>query len=275
MTRKVKVCLIGDPAVGKTSLIRRFVYSRFDDDYISSLGTKVSQKNMDFKDNRGQPLEVMMMIWDIAGQREFQSILMSGLKGSKGVFLVADLTRMDTIEHLDHWFDSIQKAAPQAHIVFLANKSDLPDQVFSNEDLESTLKNKVSTIMLTSAKDGSNVEEAFRYMGRITLEEKKSSNEMPATQSPKEEQGSRMMKLEDRLIQNFCDYLGDDELGMNIVRKQFDALHIDFRDPSEAELKKLSNKLLEVAKDFKDPQSLARYKQKQFKILEEYFGIKE
>ena len=91
MQQKIsKICIVGDPAVGKTSLIRRFVFDKYDDKYISTLGTKISKKDVLYNDKK---IEMTMMIWDVIGQQSFKSIHKSAFKGAKGAFIVCDLTR--------------------------------------------------------------------------------------------------------------------------------------------------------------------------------------
>ena len=77
----LKVCLLGDGAVGKTSLVHRFVYDVFDDKYIMSFGTKVSKKTVELADAR-----VDLMIWDILGQKTHESLHSAYYRGAVGAF---------------------------------------------------------------------------------------------------------------------------------------------------------------------------------------------
>jgi len=94
-----KVVLLGDAAVGKTSLIRRFVHASFDERYISTLGTNISKKTVTVEGPRG-PLEIVQTIWDVVGQADFQSVQRFALKGSRGLVLVCDSTRYETFDEL-------------------------------------------------------------------------------------------------------------------------------------------------------------------------------
>ena len=85
---KVKVCLVGEKAVGKTSLIRRYVLNMFDDGYITTIGTKVSKKEVMVNDT----IKVTMLIWDILGQDEFQFLHATYYQGSAGALIVCDGT---------------------------------------------------------------------------------------------------------------------------------------------------------------------------------------
>src|SRR6058998_257115 len=99
---KIKVCLVGEAAVGKTSLIRRFVLDDFDDKYIQTLGTKVSKKELSLPGPAGDgKLKVDMTIWDIMGQKGFRELLKEAyFYGAKGIFAVCDVTRRVTLDDL-------------------------------------------------------------------------------------------------------------------------------------------------------------------------------
>src|SRR2546429_9654034 len=92
---KVKVCLIGEAAVGKTSLIRRFVLDKFDDKYIQTLGTKVSKKTVESASGGGTGgVRIEMTVWDITGQKEFRELLKEAyFYDARGLIAVCDVTR--------------------------------------------------------------------------------------------------------------------------------------------------------------------------------------
>src|SRR5437870_11959642 len=99
---KAKVCLVGDVAVGKTSLIRRFVQDEFDDRYIATVGTKVTKKSVDVT-WKGAPAMLDMMVWDIMGEKERKTVVRGAyVEGSRGVIAVCDLTRKDTFSDLNN-----------------------------------------------------------------------------------------------------------------------------------------------------------------------------
>ena len=96
---KKKVCLLGSFAVGKTSLVERFVHNRFDEKYLTTIGVKISQKALppiESKRDR-QMIQHTFLIWDIAGLEKFDSVEMSYFRGAAGALVVADLTRPETI----------------------------------------------------------------------------------------------------------------------------------------------------------------------------------
>ncbi|MCK4717973.1 MAG: GTP-binding protein, partial [Thermoplasmata archaeon] len=165
-----KFVLLGDEAVGKTSLIRRFVTESFDDKYISTIGTKVTKKNMDMRKD-GQLYSIHMMIWDMVGQKNFKLILRSALKGAQGLIMVCDLTRRSTLDSLmEYWFPEVEKCCGKIPMVFLANKSDIVGEAqFELEDLEDVARQHDALFYLTSAKTGENVERTFLALGKASL----------------------------------------------------------------------------------------------------------
>jgi small GTP-binding protein len=167
LTLKSKVCLVGESAVGKTSLIRKFVLNSFDDQYISTIGTKVCKKPMVFE-HAGVQVAIDMMIWDIMGQSSFRTLLQDAyFYGASGIIAVCDATRRETLSALDGWVESVRQVAGDVPMVMLANKSDLKAQVqVSESDLElKARRHKASSWHFTSAKTGENVAEAFQAIG--------------------------------------------------------------------------------------------------------------
>lgn len=159
-TYQKKVCLIGDFAVGKTSLIRRFVDGIFDDKYLTTVGVVVSRKLLILEDS-----SIKLLVWDLAGGRDFS--LPGYLAGVAGALLVCDLTRASTLAVLRAYAQQIRDVNPQAMLVLLANKSDLVDErAITDEQLQSMSVEIEAPILLTSAKSGENVEAAFLLMGR-------------------------------------------------------------------------------------------------------------
>ncbi len=168
---KVKICLVGNSAVGKTSLIRKYVMDIFDDRYISTLGTKVSKKRLIVKrDNLD--IDLTLSIWDILGQEEFAQIQSTAFKGSKGAFIVCDFTRVDTLHNVSHWTDKLKDASGNIPIVLLANKADLTGQYsFSENDVKNYSTQLDMPYYLTSAKFGDNVIKSFFTLSKLVVDD--------------------------------------------------------------------------------------------------------
>jgi len=164
---KMKICMVGEGAVGKTSLIRRFVLNSFDDKYLQTLGTKVSKKEIivDYPE-KGLELQVDMTIWDIMGQKGFRELLKEAyFYGAKGIIAVCDVTRKDTLSELDDWIEGVYSVTGKVPIEFLANKTDLNESMsIAENDLEQASKAYDSRFFFTSAKTGENVEKAFKEL---------------------------------------------------------------------------------------------------------------
>src|SRR5437764_14630126 len=119
---KAKVCLVGDVAVGKTSLIKRFVQDQFDDRYIATVGTKVTKKSVDMV-WKGAPATLDMMVWDIMGEKGFRGLLKDAyFDGAQGVLAVCDLTRKDTLDDLEDWVATVRKEVRNVGIEMAANR---------------------------------------------------------------------------------------------------------------------------------------------------------
>ena len=154
-----KVCMVGPFAVGKTSLVRRFVESIFSDTYLTTIGVKISKKQMKTCED-----QVQLMIWDIEGVDVFTELKPSYLRGAAGVLLVLDGTRPKSVEMAAELSEVLNKHLPGVPIIGLLNKSDLTyEWKLSESDLEAIEKLGIS-IIKTSAKTGHNVELAFETM---------------------------------------------------------------------------------------------------------------
>ncbi len=170
---KVKVCLVGDANVGKTSLIHRFVMDVFDDRYVQTLGTKVSKKELIIdRPNLDQPMNVHMTIWDIMGQKGFRELLKDAyFQGASGVLAVCDLTNRSTLDDLDDWIESVHAIAGKVPAVFVANKVDLPEsKKFGDVEIAQVAEAHGSSHYLTSAKTGVEVEKAFHKLAVLMVD---------------------------------------------------------------------------------------------------------
>ncbi len=169
-----KICMIGDFSVGKTSLIRRYLDRQFSDHYLSTIGVKISRKELSFSTLDADETICQLMIWDIEGKTEFQSITTSYVAGAKGAIIVADLNRPDTIEHIQEHLALILSINPGDIAIAIAlNKSDTVSQESTQtivDSLQLTQHYSVRQVYITSAKTGDAVEEMFEWLARCLLE---------------------------------------------------------------------------------------------------------
>jgi small GTP-binding protein len=162
-----KICLVGDSSVGKTSLIKRYVFDEFDDRYLSTLGTKVTKRRLQvpFPDLDIE-VDVKLLIFDIIGEKGFRQLLREAyFQGANGLMAVFDLTRGDTLDSIDDWVDNAYDVTGNIPTHLLANKVDLEDEIVVSEvEVNKVSKELDSPFIFTSAKTGENVEEVFKYL---------------------------------------------------------------------------------------------------------------
>jgi len=163
---KKKICMLGIFAVGKTSLVQRFVKSIFSEKYLTTVGVKIDKKTLDVGGKR-----VDLMLWDLHGEDEFQTLQMSYLRGTSGYLLVADGTRKSTLEGALLLKERVDQALGKIPFLLLVNKSDLLDKWELEQGKLEKLREEDWTILKTSAKTGVGVEEAFRTLAMKTMEE--------------------------------------------------------------------------------------------------------
>lgn len=169
---RLKVCLVGEHAVGKTSLIGRFVHDEYDDRYVATLGTKVTKKELVARlPGSSEEMHVVLSIWDIMGNGTVRDLLREAyFRGSQGILAVCDVTRPETLPALLGWRRSIEKVAGRVPAYVLANKIDLVEETrLRAADLEAVSGQWGSPWLFTSAKTGEGVEEAFDGLARLVL----------------------------------------------------------------------------------------------------------
>jgi len=241
-----KVVLIGDEAVGKTSLIRKFILDQFNDKYIATIGAKVSKKELDI-DGTGMKL----LIWDVLGQQGYTATQEMSFEGAAGAILVTDLTRKATLESLtNYWIPHLQNAAGKIPFIFLANKADLEHNwQFDNEDISELARVYDSPAMITSARTGQNVEEAFISLGRA-MQLKKEDPELKDSPHRAKEINT-VIDATDFIIENFCSQYKDEEHCMAIIRQQFHRANVDITSPTLDGLVMVVDQLEVVEKSFR------------------------
>jgi small GTP-binding protein len=156
-----KICMLGSYAVGKTSLVRRFVESIYSETYQTTVGVKVDRKLLDV-----DGVEVNLVLWDIYGEDDFQKIRWSQVKGSSGYLLVADGTRRATFEKAFELEEKCRSEAGEIPFIFVINKSDLILEWEVDAALEAELAERKWTVLRGSAKTGENVQEAFGQLAK-------------------------------------------------------------------------------------------------------------
>lgn len=173
-TFKAKVCLIGEEAVGKSSLIRRFVTNEFAGQYIKTLGTQITKKEVNFHLPNGRTIHVDFTLWDIMGQKGFMDLVGEAYFYKAGaVFAVCDGTRPETFQALREWLSGVRRLAGPLPGVVAINKCDLKHRIAITQDQVDQLSRDFDvSAFYTSAKSGEGVPEAFEALARKMLQSK-------------------------------------------------------------------------------------------------------
>ncbi|UCH32781.1 MAG: GTP-binding protein [Candidatus Bathyarchaeota archaeon] len=179
-----KVVLLGEPRVGKTSLIVRYLKNIFSSgEYAQTLGANFLIKRLnviteaDSHSDIAIPAEkrVLLQIWDLAGHMRTTQVKEHFYRGAAGCLLVYDVENQDSYDNLALWYGDVKKKMPNAKIAVLANKLDLCEGVQevqkAHHDLQEIAKEFEAQFRFgTSAKTGENVEEAFTQMTRSLVQ---------------------------------------------------------------------------------------------------------
>jgi len=154
--RKCKILIVGDAAVGKTSLKSQYVDGVFKSDVLSTIGVDFSSKQIVVNGT-----DAKLQIWDTAGMEQFRAITRSYYRGARIALLVFDVTQKDTFSNIETWHQDLKTNTKDCHIVLIGNKTDLTNRMVS-EDEAKTLAQKLGIDYIeTSAKTRANVSNAF------------------------------------------------------------------------------------------------------------------
>jgi small GTP-binding protein len=163
-----KLVFLGEGAVGKTSLVGRYVYDSFEGDYLATIGTDIHVKTMNIDDTK-----VKLVIWDIAGQDDFAQLRKAYYQNASGAFFVCDTTRPETMDRIDEWIQALYSVTGEIPLVLVENKIDLESKMAQGR-VDSVAEQHDLTLVRTSAKEDENVERAFEKMTREMLEKSRS-----------------------------------------------------------------------------------------------------
>ena len=238
-----KVALVGDSAVGKTSLIRRFVIDVFDDKYIATIGAKVSKRDIEYK-LPDKTVYLTLMLWDILGQKDYKKMRVQGLSGAHGVIIVSDLSRPETVKSAEEfWFPEVTETCPKVPIILVGNKTDIA-QPGAVDSLNAMSAKAEMPITLCSARTGDKVEACFKRIGELMLAgelvEKKPSGDL----SPES-----LAAAVDDVVSDFCEQYGDTSKAMEHVEREFTKAKVNVNAPTKESLLMAIEYLSDVERD--------------------------
>lgn len=164
-----KLIVIGPAAVGKTSLIRRYVDNKFSFNYKSTIGVDFLAKTVRLKEDK----IVKLAIWDVGGQEKFRFLRRNFYEGTHGAILVFDLSRANTFPKMKDWLIDMRSIIEyKIPLIILGNKSDLLSEVgevIDREEPKMFAEKEESFYLETSAKTGNNVEQTFKELTKQML----------------------------------------------------------------------------------------------------------
>ena len=162
----LKILILGDSSVGKTTLLLKYVDGYFPTIYVATIGVeyKIKKINLD-------GLDINLQIWDTAGQERFRGITKNFMKGADGIIYTYDITNKSSFDNLKNWIAQSEESTEGFKKIIVGNKTDLEDKRQVSEDaFRRFCTNKNIKGMEISAKSGSNVSESFELLAKLIIE---------------------------------------------------------------------------------------------------------
>lgn len=252
-THKSKIVLLGDGAVGKTSLVNRYVNQSFSDSYIATIGANFKKKIIDYE---ASDIQLNMLIGDLIGQQGFQQTQKANMRGATGALIICDLTRPETKNSVkDYWIPLLKDVLGEAPpMIFLANKYDLVDPdddvlISYRAELLALSEEYGTKFYFTSAKTGDNVEEAFHDIGLLSLDQTPVSFQKEEIYRP--DSVTSPLEVLDLFKAQLYLELGGEEFVNPILQAQLPRVGIDVNImPTKEQLHDLNDNIRAVELDF-------------------------
>ena len=153
----ISISLYGEASVGKTCIVGVFIGLEFQEEHLSTVGIEKNNTVIDLETGE----TVKLKLWDTAGQERFRSISVNTLKNSQAAIVVFDLTNRESFQRVTEWLNKIREYSVKMPIGLFGNKSDLPNRIITQEEIDSLCKKENLVYFETSAKTNTNINEGF------------------------------------------------------------------------------------------------------------------
>jgi len=268
---KKNIILLGDGAVGKTSLIRRFVLDQFNDNYIATIGTKITKKELEIDFNNTK-FRVVLMIWDLTGQKDYGLTQSLSMRNIDGALLVSDLTRKETLANLQgYWVPKTIVSRGHIPMVFLGNKADLEGELaYGIDEINKVAKQcqafgtSETQSFLTSAKTGDNIETAFELLAKILVD---TMALKPTPEGQESYEVNNLANIVDQITADFSDLYGGIVPATPIVKHQMELSGLDPKDPDKITLERFINRIAEIEGRLLKPHDVADRKARRMQLM--------
>ena len=164
----IKILLLGDSGVGKTSILLRYVEEKYEQNCVSTIGIDYKIKDLEYKN-----FKIKLQIWDTSGEERYKSITQNFYRNTDCLFIVFDITKKKTFDSIKTWINEANEYNENTKIILLGNKIDLEDQRKVTKEIATNFANKNNLKYIeTSAKENKGIEESFTSIIDLLLEGK-------------------------------------------------------------------------------------------------------
>ena len=170
--------ILGDPSVGKTCTLLRYLDNEYQDDTLTTIGIDIKKKEVTIIDDNGEEKKIKVKFVDTAGQERFRTITSTYYKHADGIMLMFDVTQRNTYENINYWVEEInKKCKSDIPIIVLGNKIDLNNRIKSKEEFEEEMKKYNYDYYEVSAKLNINIKETIEKMCLLMYKFRLSQNQ--------------------------------------------------------------------------------------------------